>query len=80
MVFDKEYVIDELGVLFFIQVQVEVLYVGEVGYFVVVIKVVVDVRVGDIIIMVNSFVVELLLGYIEVNFMVFCGLFFIDVD
>lgn len=80
MASDKEYVIDELGVLSPTQVQVESLHAGEVGYFAAAIKAVADARVGDTITMANSPAAEPLPGYTEANPMVFCGLFPIDAD
>ncbi|MBE9175461.1 elongation factor 4 [Synechocystis salina LEGE 06155] len=80
MASDKEYVIDELGVLSPTQVQVEALHAGEVGYFAAAIKAVADARVGDTITMANSPAAEPLPGYTEANPMVFCGLFPIDAD
>ncbi|MBE9203247.1 elongation factor 4 [Synechocystis salina LEGE 06099] len=80
MASDKEYVIDELGVLSPTQVQVEALHAGEVGYFAAAIKAVADARVGDTITMANSPAASPLPGYTEANPMVFCGLFPIDAD
>ncbi|QUS59873.1 elongation factor 4 [Synechocystis sp. PCC 7339] len=80
MASDKEYVIDELGVLSPTQVQVEALHAGEVGYFAAAIKAVADARVGDTITMANSPAAAPLPGYTEANPMVFCGLFPIDAD
>ncbi|MBE9195874.1 elongation factor 4 [Synechocystis sp. LEGE 06083] len=80
MASDKEYVIDELGVLSPTQVQVEALHAGEVGYFAAAIKAVADARVGDTITMANAPAAEALPGYTEANPMVFCGLFPIDAD
>ncbi len=80
MASQKEYVIDELGVLSPTQVQVEDLHAGEVGYFAAAIKAVADARVGDTITLAANPAQEALPGYTEANPMVFCGLFPIDAD
>lgn len=80
MASDKEYVIDELGVLSPTQIQVDELHAGEVGYFAAAIKAVADARVGDTITLANNPATEALPGYTEANPMVFCGLFPIDAD
>ena len=80
MASDKEYVVDELGVLSPTQVQVDELHAGEVGYFAAAIKAVGDARVGDTITQVQKPAQEPLPGYTEANPMVFCGLFPIDAD
>jgi len=80
MASDKEYVIDELGVLSPTQIQVDELHAGEVGYFAAAIKAVGDARVGDTITQVQKPAQEPLPGYTEANPMVFCGLFPIDAD
>jgi GTP-binding protein LepA len=76
----KEYVIDELGILCPMQVQVDELHAGEVGYFAASIKAVGDARVGDTITLVNNPAVAALDGYAEAKPMVFCGLFPTDAD
>jgi GTP-binding protein LepA len=76
----KEYVIDELGILCPMQVQVDELHAGEVGYFAASIKAVGDARVGDTITLVNNQATEALPGYAEAKPMVFCGLFPTDAD
>jgi GTP-binding protein LepA len=76
----KEYVIDELGILCPMQVQVDELHAGEVGYFAASIKAVGDARVGDTITLVNNLATEALAGYAEAKPMVFCGLFPTDAD
>jgi GTP-binding protein LepA len=76
----KEYVIDELGILSPMQVQVDELHAGEVGYFAASIKAVADARVGDTITQVNRPATEALPGYAEAKPMVFCGLFPTDAD
>ncbi len=76
----KEYVIDELGILCPMQVQVDELHAGEVGYFAASIKAVGDARVGDTITLVSNQATEALPGYAEAKPMVFCGLFPTDAD
>jgi GTP-binding protein LepA len=76
----KEYVIDELGILCPMQVQVDELHAGEVGYFAASIKAVGDARVGDTITLVNNPATAALDGYAEAKPMVFCGLFPTDAD
>jgi len=76
----KEYDIDELGVLSPVQIQVEDLHAGEVGYLAASIKAVEDARVGDTITLVKPAAPEPLPGYVEAKPMVFCGLFPTDAD
>ncbi|WP_310414487.1 translation elongation factor 4, partial [Chamaesiphon sp. OTE_8_metabat_110] len=76
----KEYVIDELGILSPMQVEVDELHAGEVGYFAASIKAVGDARVGDTITMVSNPAATALDGYAEAKPMVFCGLFPTDAD
>ena len=76
----KEYEIDELGVLSPVQVPVEALHAGEVGYLSAAIKSVEDARVGDTITLVKKSADEPLPGYVEAKPMVFCGLFPTDSD
>jgi len=71
----KEYEIDELGVLSPMQVQVDSLHAGEVGYLAASIKAVEDARVGDTIALANALPEEPLPGYTEAKPMVFCGMF-----
>lgn len=80
MASEKEYVIDELGVLSPTQVEVDELHAGEVGYFAAAIKAVGDARVGDTITLVEEMAAKPLPGYTEAKPMVFCGLFPIDSD
>ncbi|MFM7190102.1 MAG: translation elongation factor 4, partial [Microcystaceae cyanobacterium] len=80
MASQKEYVIDELGILSPNQIQVNELHAGEVGYFAAAIKAVGDARVGDTITLANNPASEPLPGYTEANPMVFCGLFPIEAD
>ncbi|KZL48786.1 translation elongation factor 4 [Nodularia spumigena CS-591/12] len=80
MASEKEYVIDELGVLSPTEIQVEELHAGEVGYFAAAIKAVADARVGDTITLTKTKAAEPLAGYTEAKPMVFCGMFPIDAD
>lgn len=80
MASQKQYQIDELGILSPNQIPVEELHAGEVGYFAAAIKAVEDARVGDTITLVNSPASEPLPGYAEAKPMVFCGLFPTDSD
>ncbi|MGP1387479.1 MAG: translation elongation factor 4 [Thainema sp.] len=76
----KEYEIDELGVLSPVQIQVDELHAGEVGYFAAAIKAVEDARVGDTITLAKHPAEKPLPGYVEAKPMVFCGLFPTDAD
>ncbi|MBD2137499.1 elongation factor 4 [Anabaena sp. FACHB-1237] len=80
MASEKEYEIDELGVLSPTQKQVEELHAGEVGYLAASIKAVADARVGDTITLSKQKATNPLPGYTEANPMVFCGMFPIDAD
>ncbi|MFY0608766.1 MAG: elongation factor 4 [Candidatus Atelocyanobacterium thalassa] len=80
MASQKEYEIDELGVLSPNQVPVDSLHAGEVGYFSAAIKTVKDARVGDTITSFAEPAKDPLHGYTEAKPMVFCGLFPIDSD
>ncbi|NJM57201.1 MAG: elongation factor 4 [Synechococcales cyanobacterium RU_4_20] len=80
MVSKKEYEIDELGVLSPVQIPVDELHAGEVGYFSASIKAVADARVGDTITLAAQPADEALPGYAEATPMVFCGLFPTDAD
>lgn len=53
----------EVGIFIFKVVGCDFLVIGDVGYIVVLIKMVVDICVGDIIIFVNNLVIEFLYGY-----------------
>ncbi|WGV24405.1 translation elongation factor 4 [Halotia branconii] len=77
---EKEYEIDELGVLSPTQKQVEELHAGEVGYLGAAIKAVADARVGDTITLTKAKAESPLPGYSEAKPMVFCGMFPIDAD
>ena len=72
---NKEYDIDELGVLMPDEKQVNELRAGEVGYISASIKSVADARVGDTITLAKGGAEESLAGYEEASPMVFCGLF-----
>ena len=80
MASDKEYVIDELGILAPSQIKVDSLHAGEVGYLAASIKAVGDARVGDTVTLANRPAAEPLPGYAEATPMVFCGLFPTDAD
>ncbi len=80
MASEKEYEIDELGILAPTQKQVQELHAGEVGYLAASIRAVADARVGDTITLANAKAKEALPGYTEANPMVFCGMFPIDAD
>ena len=80
MASEKEYQIDELGILAPTQKQVEELHAGEVGYLAASIRAVADARVGDTMTLVNAKASAPLPGYTEANPMVFCGMFPIDAD
>ena len=80
MASDKEYVIDELGILAPSQIKVDSLHAGEVGYLAASIKAVGDARVGDTVTLANRPASEPLPGYAEATPMVFCGLFPTDAD
>ncbi len=80
MASDKEYVIDELGILSPSQIKVNSLHAGEVGYLAASIKAVGDARVGDTITLANRPAPEPFPGYTEASPMVFCGLFPTDAD
>jgi GTP-binding protein LepA len=80
MASEKEFIIDEIGVLSPNQVQVNELHAGEVGYLAAAIKTVVDARVGDTITLATGSATEPFPGYEEAKPMVFCGMFPIDAD
>lgn len=74
----KEFEVMEVGVFLLKVILCDELFVGDVGYLIVVIKNVGDMCVGDIIIFVNNLVEEVLDGYCKLNLMVYCGLYLID--
>ncbi|AFY70038.1 GTP-binding protein lepA [Thalassoporum mexicanum PCC 7367] len=76
----QEYDIDEIGVLSPVQIQVDQLHAGEVGYLAAAIKTVEHARVGDTITLANHPATKPLPGYVEAKPMVFCGMFPIDAD
>ncbi|XP_064997462.1 translation factor GUF1 homolog, chloroplastic-like isoform X2 [Musa acuminata AAA Group] len=76
----KDYFADEIGVLSPNQMQVDELYVGEVGYLSASIRSVADARVGDTITHFGRRAASSLPGYEEATPMVFCGLFPVDAD
>ncbi|KKD35649.1 MAG: translation elongation factor 4 [Limnoraphis robusta] len=80
MASQKEYEIDEIGVLSPTQKPVDELHAGEVGYLAAAIKAVEDARVGDTITLAKDAAESPLPGYKEANPMVFCGLFPTDSD
>jgi len=80
MASEKEYEIDELGVLSPVQMPVDALHAGEVGYFSAAIKAVEDARVGDTITLAQEPAEKPLPGYVEAKPMVFCGMFPTDSD
>lgn len=80
MASEKEYFVDELGVLSPTQMQVDELYAGEVGYMAASIRTVIDARVGDTITNSVKRAETALPGYEEVTPMVFSGLFPVDAD
>jgi len=80
MASQKEYEVDELGVLSPTQVPVDALHAGEVGYFSAAIKAVEDARVGDTMTLLKQPAETPLPGYVEAKPMVFCGLFPTDSD
>ncbi|CAL9111148.1 unnamed protein product [Musa textilis] len=76
----KDYFADEIGVLSPNQMQVDELYVGEVGYLSASIRSVADARVGDTVTHFGRRAASSLPGYEEATPMVFCGLFPVDAD
>lgn len=71
----KEFEVDELGVLAPHRFSVDRLFCGEVGYLAASIKQVADARVGDTITLQKTPAETPLPGYTEARPMVFCGLF-----
>ncbi|KAJ0097548.1 hypothetical protein Patl1_28076 [Pistacia atlantica] len=80
MASQKDYYVDEIGVLSPNQLQVEGLQAGEVGYLSASIRSVADARVGDTITHFSRKADNSLPGYEEATPMVFCGLFPVDAD
>ncbi|KAK2656407.1 hypothetical protein Ddye_009459 [Dipteronia dyeriana] len=80
MASEKDYFVDEIGVLSPNQLQVKELQAGEVGYLSASIRSVADARVGDTITHFGKKADIQLPGYEEVTPMVFCGLFPVDAD
>ncbi|KAK4840318.1 hypothetical protein QYF36_005674 [Acer negundo] len=80
MASEKDYFVDEIGVLSPNQLQVKELQAGEVGYLSASIRSVADARVGDTITHIGKKAEIQLPGYEEVTPMVFCGLFPVDAD
>ncbi len=80
MASNKNYELDEIGVMAPDQVKVDELHAGEVGYLAASIKAVSDARVGDTITLQDRPAEEALPGYTEAKPMVFCGLFPTDAD
>jgi len=80
MASQKNYELDEIGVMAPDQVKVDELHAGEVGYLAASIKAVADARVGDTITLQDRPAEEALPGYTEAKPMVFCGLFPTDAD
>ncbi len=78
MATDKIYQVVELGVRNVIDIKKEELVCGEVGWIAASIKSIKDVRVGDTITAVNKPAKEPLIGYRQINSMVYCGLYPVD--
>ena len=78
MATDKIYQVVELGVRNVIDIKKEELVCGEVGWIAASIKSIKDVRVGDTITSVNKPAKEPLIGYRQINSMVYCGLYPVD--
>jgi GTP-binding protein LepA len=76
----KEYTCEEVGLLGVTKIKCESLKTGEVGYVILGIKSVSDVRVGDTMTGVNNPASEALPGYKEVKPMVFAGIFPVETD
>lgn len=74
----KIYQVVELGVRNVIDIKKEELVCGEVGWIAASIKSIKDVRVGDTITTVNKPAKEPLIGYRQINSMVYCGLYPVD--
>ncbi|MDX2272384.1 MAG: translation elongation factor 4 [Cyanobacteriota bacterium] len=75
MAVDREFQIDEVGILKPNQVLVNELHAGEVGFISAAIKTVEHARVGDTITLVDRKAPAALPGYTEAKPMVFCGMF-----
>ncbi|KAH7566910.1 hypothetical protein JRO89_XS08G0251800 [Xanthoceras sorbifolium] len=80
MASEKDYIVDEIGVLSPNQLQLEELQAGEVGYLSASIRSVADARVGDTITHFGKRAEIPLPGYEEATPMVFCGMFPVDAD
>lgn len=76
----KEYEVDEIGVFKMMQYFKDKLEVGNVGYIIIGIKEFKEIKVGDIIIMVECFCEKVIQGFEDVKFMVFVGIFLFDND
>lgn len=53
---------------------------GDVGYLIIGIKDVCEVKVGDIIIDFKIFIINMIEGFEDVKFMVFVGIYFVDIE
>ena len=80
MATNKEYIVEELGVLKLNKEPKDKLVSGEVGYIISGIKDVRDVKVGDTITTVDSPATNPLLGFEEVKPMVFAGIYPVDTE
>lgn len=76
----KEYVVDEIGVLKMEMVLCKEFWMGDVGYIILGIKILKEVKVGDMIIYVVCFCDKVIVGFEEVKLMVFVGVYFIEVE
>lgn len=72
------YEVVEVGINLFKLLVCDFLMVGDVGYVIVVIKDIKDVWVGDMIIDVNYLIDKFLVGYCQMQLMVYVGLYLID--
>jgi len=77
---DKQYYVDEVGVLRLKQEKRNELYAGDVGYIISGIKSSVDIKVGDTITHVDNPCAEGIQGFEEVKPMVFAGVYPIDAE
>ena len=80
MATEKEYLVEELGVLKLNKEPRDKLVSGEVGYIISGVKDVRDVKVGDTITTVHSPAIKPLLGFEEVKPMVFAGIYPVDTE
>lgn len=78
MLIGVNYEVFEVGVLSFELILIKGFGVGEVGYFIIGVKDVCQLKVGDMIMNVCKFVVEVFFGYMDLKFMVFLGIYLID--